>query len=73
MLLERATPRLPAPEGRLQQVRERIARRRRRRRAGGGGAVAVAALVLAGTLAPDALREGGTRAGDSPPHRCREG
>ncbi|MFD3436794.1 hypothetical protein ACFWU3_04730 [Streptomyces sp. NPDC058685] len=61
VLLERATPKLPAPEGRLQQVRERMARRRRMRRTGGATAVAVTAVVLAGTLAPDLLRDDGTR------------
>ncbi|MFF0446233.1 hypothetical protein ACFYT4_07430 [Streptomyces sp. NPDC004609] len=57
VLLERATPRLPSPEGRLEQIRERI--RRRRRRAVGATATAVTVLALAGTLLPDALRDPG--------------
>ncbi|MEV6784343.1 hypothetical protein [Streptomyces sp. NPDC051098] len=61
VLLERVTPKLPAPEGRLQQVRERMARRRRVRRTGGATAVAVTAVVLAGTLAPNLLRDEGAR------------
>ncbi|MFI1394380.1 hypothetical protein [Streptomyces sp. NPDC020681] len=56
ILLERGTPKLPTPDGRLQQVRERIARRRLRRRTAGAAAAAVTALVLAGTLMPQALR-----------------
>ncbi|GGZ15688.1 hypothetical protein GCM10010387_05140 [Streptomyces inusitatus] len=57
VLLERATPKLAAPEGRLRQVRERVARRRRRR---AGAAVLVAsALAVAGTVLPTALRDAG--------------
>ncbi|GAA2238114.1 hypothetical protein GCM10010232_26120 [Streptomyces amakusaensis] len=59
VLLERATPELAAPEGRLRQVRERVARRRRRR---AGAAVLVAsALAVAGTVLPTALRDAGVR------------
>ncbi|MFI6285810.1 hypothetical protein ACIBCM_13815 [Streptomyces sp. NPDC051018] len=57
ILLERATPRLVSPEGRLEQIRERI--RRRRRRAVGATATAVTVLALAGTLLPAALRDPG--------------
>ncbi|MHA6762815.1 hypothetical protein [Streptacidiphilus sp. PAMC 29251] len=46
ILLERAVPRLGAPEQRLQQVRERI-RRRRRRRTGGALTAALAAVATA--------------------------
>lgn len=46
ILLERAVPRLPAPDQRLRQVRDRI-RRRRRRRVGGALTVAVVALATA--------------------------
>ncbi|MEO3972682.1 hypothetical protein [Streptomyces sp. CAU 1734] len=55
VLLQRATPRLRAPDGRLGQVRERIARRRRRVRAAGAVALGVTALVLTGTLVPSVL------------------
>ncbi|MEV8395150.1 MULTISPECIES: hypothetical protein [unclassified Streptomyces] len=58
ILLERAVPRLPAPEGRLHGVRERIARTRRRRRTAGTAAAAVTGLVLAGTLLPGVSRVG---------------
>ncbi|MFJ5684644.1 hypothetical protein [Streptomyces sp. NPDC093099] len=57
ILLQRAVPRLPAPEGRLREVRERVARTRRRRRTG-GAAAAVTGLALAGTLLPGVLRAG---------------
>ncbi|MFE4830954.1 hypothetical protein [Streptomyces sp. NPDC056672] len=58
VLLERAVPRLPAPEGRLRQVRERAVRTGRRRRTAGAAAAAVTGLVLAGALLPDALSGG---------------
>ncbi|WP_329384692.1 hypothetical protein [Streptomyces sp. NBC_01716] len=58
ILLERAVPRLPAPDERLRRVRERAARSRRRRRAAGTTAVAVTGLVVAGTLLPGLLRGG---------------
>ncbi|MEU3185034.1 hypothetical protein ABZ707_12655 [Streptomyces sp. NPDC006923] len=64
ILLERAVPRLPAPEGRLRQVRERAGRTRRRRRGAGAAALAVTGLVVAGTLLPDATRDD---AGQVPP------
>ncbi|MGW6235851.1 hypothetical protein [Streptomyces sp. NPDC055094] len=57
ILLQRAVPRLPAPEGRLREVRERVARTRRRRRTA-GAAAAVTGLALAGTLLPGVLRAG---------------
>ncbi|GGJ80920.1 hypothetical protein GCM10011583_10550 [Streptomyces camponoticapitis] len=70
ILLERAVPRLPAPEERLRRVRERAARSRRRRRAAGTTAVAVAGLVVAGTLLPGFPRggpdEGAPPAGPAP-------
>ncbi|MER5772210.1 hypothetical protein [Streptomyces sp. NPDC001985] len=53
VLLERATPELSAPEGRLRQVRERVARRRRRR--AGAAVLTVTALAVAGTLLPQTL------------------
>lgn len=59
VLLERAVPRLPAPEGRLLRVRERAGRIRRRRRATGAAALTVTGLVLAGTFLPGALRGSG--------------
>lgn len=52
VLLERGVPRLPAAEGRMRRVRERVVRTRRRRRAVGGAVLTVAGLVLAGTLVP---------------------
>ncbi|MFJ2215047.1 hypothetical protein ACIQVO_31670 [Streptomyces sp. NPDC101062] len=58
VLLERAAPRLPSPEGRLEQVRERIVRGRRRRRTAGAAAAAVTGLVLAGAVLPGVLRGG---------------
>lgn len=58
ILLERAVPRLPAPEGRLHGVRERVTRNRRRRRTAGAAAAAVTGLALAGTLLPAVLRAG---------------
>ncbi|MFI6703894.1 hypothetical protein ACIBJC_33990 [Streptomyces sp. NPDC050509] len=58
VLLERAAPRLPSPEGRLEQVRERVVRGRRRRRTAGAAAAAVTGLVLAGALLPGVLRGG---------------
>ncbi|MFE4174420.1 hypothetical protein ACFRR7_20610 [Streptomyces sp. NPDC056909] len=58
ILLERAVPRLPAPEERLRRVRERVRRARRRRRTGGAAAAAVTGLVLAGTFLPGVLRGG---------------
>ncbi|WP_066952853.1 hypothetical protein [Streptomyces lushanensis] len=58
ILLERAVPRLPAPEERLSRVRERVRRARRRRRTGGAAAAAVTGLMLAGTFLPGALRGG---------------
>ncbi|MEV4973597.1 hypothetical protein [Streptomyces scopuliridis] len=58
ILLEKAVPRLPAPEGRLHGVRERVARNRRRRRTAGAAAAAVTGLALAGTLLPGVLRAG---------------
>ncbi|MFE4537881.1 hypothetical protein ACFRKB_22805 [Streptomyces scopuliridis] len=58
ILLEKAVPRLPAPEGRLHGVRERVARNRRRRRTAAAAAAAVAGLALAGTLLPGVLRAG---------------
>ncbi|WP_129772885.1 hypothetical protein [Streptomyces sp. L-9-10] len=57
ILLQRAVPRLPAPEGRLREVRERVARNRRRRRTAGAAAT-VTGLALAGTLLPGVLRAG---------------
>ncbi|WP_326611328.1 hypothetical protein OG949_18625 [Streptomyces scopuliridis] len=56
ILLEKAVPRLPAPEGRLHGVRERVARNRRRRRTAGAAAAAVTGLALAGTLLPGVPR-----------------
>ncbi|MCM2388947.1 hypothetical protein [Streptomyces albipurpureus] len=50
VLLERGTPLLRAPEGRLRQVRERVTRRRRRLRMAGATATGAAALTLAGAL-----------------------
>ncbi|MFC8831468.1 hypothetical protein ACFT9I_39730 [Streptomyces sp. NPDC057137] len=58
VLLERAVPRLPAPEGRLRRVRERAARSRRRRRVAGTAAAAVTGLVVVGTLLPGFLPGG---------------
>ncbi|MFE1959618.1 hypothetical protein [Streptomyces sp. NPDC059479] len=58
ILLERAVPRLPAPDERLSRVRERVRRARRRRRTGGAAAAAVTGLMLAGTFLPGALRGG---------------
>ncbi|MEV7679065.1 hypothetical protein AB0O64_11000 [Streptomyces sp. NPDC088341] len=58
ILLERAVPRLPAPEERLRRVRDRVRRARRRRRTGGAAAAAVTGLVLAGTFLPGVLRGG---------------
>ncbi|MFD9869017.1 hypothetical protein ACFXI8_01940 [Streptomyces niveus] len=58
VLLERAVPRLPAPEERLRRVRERAARSRRRRRVAGTAAVVVTGLAVAGTLLPGFLRGG---------------
>ncbi|MFF8957802.1 hypothetical protein [Streptomyces sp. NPDC014894] len=55
VLLERATPRLAAPEGRLREVRLRVLRRRRRRT--GAAVLTVSALAVAGTtVLPAALR-----------------
>lgn len=73
ILLERAVPRLHAPEERMQRVRERVARRRRRR-AAGAAAGAVAALAVAGALLPGLMRDGGgpvppAAAGPSEPFR----
>lgn len=65
VLLERAVPRLGAPEERLRRVRERAARSRRRRRVAGTSAAAVAGLVVAGTLLPGFLR-GATDEGAPP-------
>ncbi|GLF96619.1 hypothetical protein [Streptomyces yaizuensis] len=67
-LLELGTPRLTAPDGRIGQIRGRVARRRRYR----AGAAVLTATVLAvgGTLVPDALREEGrsaTRPAAPPP------
>ncbi|MFJ1749014.1 hypothetical protein ACIOJD_22620 [Streptomyces sp. NPDC088116] len=67
VLLERAVPRLPAPEGRLSQVRERVGRIRRRRRATGAAALTVTGLVLAGTFLPGALRGSGPESEPVPP------
>lgn len=50
VLLERGTPMLRAPEGRLHQVRERVVRRRRRLRTAGATLTTVATLTLAGAL-----------------------
>ncbi|MEV7427701.1 hypothetical protein [Streptomyces sp. NPDC091212] len=58
VLLERAVPRLPDPEGRLAGVRERVVLARRRRRTAGAAAATVTALVLAGVLLPGVLRGG---------------
>lgn len=58
VLLERAVPRLPAPEERLRRVRERAARSRRRRRVAGAAATAVTGLAVAGTFLPGFLRGG---------------
>ncbi|MET4926902.1 hypothetical protein P3L51_31885 [Streptomyces sp. PSRA5] len=58
VLLERAVPRLPAPDGRLRRVRARAARGRRRRRVAGTAAAAVTGLVVVGTLLPGFLRGG---------------
>ncbi|MGW6460838.1 hypothetical protein ACWF94_33750 [Streptomyces sp. NPDC055078] len=63
VFLRRVTPDLPAPEGRLRQVRERIARRRRR--VMGAAVFTVTALAFAGALLPPALRDTGT-----PPSRA---
>lgn len=65
VLLERAVPRLPAPEERLRRVRERAARSRRRRRAAGTTAVAVTGLVVAGAFLPGFPR--GDPDGGAPP------
>ncbi|MFD5895184.1 hypothetical protein [Streptomyces sp. NPDC060366] len=56
VLLERAVPRLPAPEERLRRVRERAGRSRRRRRVARTAVVAVTGLVVAGTFLPGFLR-----------------
>ncbi|MFD7092349.1 hypothetical protein ACFV94_31755 [Streptomyces sp. NPDC059896] len=58
ILLQRAVPRLPAPEGRMRGVRERVTRNRRRRRTAGAAAAAVTGLALAGTLLPGVLHAG---------------
>ncbi|NGO80453.1 hypothetical protein G6045_33070 [Streptomyces sp. YC504] len=58
-LLERAVPRLPAPDSRMRRVRERVVRRRRRRTAAVAGACVAAAAVLAGTLLPGSGTEPG--------------
>ncbi|MEW1719542.1 hypothetical protein [Streptomyces sp. NPDC093109] len=59
ILLERAVPRLPTPEGRLDDVRQRVVRtRRRRRRTAGAAAVTVTGLVVAGVLLPGLLPGG---------------
>ena len=63
VLLERAVPRLPDPEGRLLRVRERVGRIRRRRRATGATALTVTGLVLAGTFLPGVLRGSGSESG----------
>jgi hypothetical protein len=60
-LLERGTPRPPAPADRMARVREKVVRRRRRR-AAGTAALTVAGVALAGTLVPGMLRDGGSRA-----------
>ncbi|WP_330174726.1 hypothetical protein OG875_14955 [Streptomyces sp. NBC_01498] len=65
ILLERAVPRLPAPEERLRRVRERAARSRRRRRAAGTALVAVTGLVVFGALLPGF--PGGGPDGSAPP------
>ncbi|HET6859801.1 MAG TPA: hypothetical protein VFH94_22255, partial [Streptomyces sp.] len=64
-LLERVVPRLPSPEGRMDGVRRRVARRRQRRTAG-AAVLAVAGIALAGSLLPDALR-GSSQALPVPP------
>ncbi len=66
VLLEKAVPRLPAPEGRLGRVRERVVRHRRRRRTVAAAAAAVTVLVLAGTLGPGTLLPGTLRGGSEP-------
>lgn len=66
VLLEKAVPRLPAPEGRLRRVRERVARHRRRRRTVAAAAAGVSVLVLAGTLLPGTLLPGTLRGGSEP-------
>ncbi|QXE35716.1 hypothetical protein KQY30_17100 [Streptomyces sp. GMY02] len=57
ILLERAVPRLPPPEGLLGRVRERARRTRRRRRTAAATAAAVTGLAVAGTVLPGLLRE----------------
>ncbi|MFJ1649692.1 hypothetical protein [Streptomyces sp. NPDC088258] len=61
ILLERAVPRLPDPESRWADVRERVVRARRRRRTVGAAAATVTAFVLAGVVLPSALRGGSER------------
>jgi hypothetical protein len=67
VLLGRAVPRLPAAEGRMRRVRERVVRTRRRRRAAGGAALTVTGLVLAGALVPGLP---GFAGADSEPERA---
>ncbi|MFI8088533.1 hypothetical protein ACIF9R_09455 [Streptomyces sp. NPDC086080] len=58
-LLERAVPRLPAPDSRMRRVRERVLRRRRRRTVTVAAACAAVTAVLAGaTVLGGALRPG---------------
>ncbi|MFI9580687.1 hypothetical protein ACIHCQ_02325 [Streptomyces sp. NPDC052236] len=66
VLLEKAVPWLPAPEGRLRRVRERVVRHRRRRRTVVAAAAGVSVLVLAGTLLPGTLLPGTLRGGSEP-------
>ncbi|MEU7040334.1 hypothetical protein AB0A77_04650 [Streptomyces varsoviensis] len=71
-LLERAVPRLPAPEQRMRQVRRRVLRRRRRRAAGLSATVAaaaVAAVLSWPSTAPAPTREEPVPAASAPTGR----